>query len=129
MVCNNASEPRSDKKCFADFCWPDVVLNDTLTTTFDRLSNLQSVLGVLCFMNSNDVPFCILVITCTTPRPSLGLHPHQYFKVMSFLRSDKVKVIGLARLCRRLKKDTASEFVWMHPENSIVHETSIMFVS
>ena len=52
--------------------------------------------------------------------------PDQYFKVMSFLRSDKVKVSGLARLCRGLKKDRAWEIIWMHPENSMVHETRSM---
>ena len=68
------------------------------------------------------------MITCTTLRPCLGLQPDQYFKAMSFLRSDKIKVGGPARLCRGLKKDRAWEIVLLHLESSIVHKTRSMHV-
>ena len=103
-----------------------VILNDTLKTVFDWQNALRSVVDKFCFITGIVLPFCISVITCTTLRPCLGLQPDQYFKVMSFLRSDKVKVSGLARLCPGPKKDRAWEIIWMHQENNIVHETRSM---
>ena len=105
-----------------------MLLNDTVKTVFDRQTALQSVQDKLCFVTGTVLPFCPSMITCTTLRPCLGLQPDQYFKVMSFLRSDKVKVGGLARLCCGLKKDRAWEIIWMYPESNIVHETRSMHV-
>ena len=106
-----------------------MILNDTLRIVLDWPNAVHSILDKLWVIIGIVLPFCPSVITCTTLRPCLGLQPDQYLKVMSFLRSDKVKVSGLARLCRGLKKDGAWVIIWMHPANSIVHETRRMPVS
>ena len=102
------------------------MLSVTLKTVFDRQNALHNATYKFCFINGIALPFSILVITSTSQRPCLGQQPDQYFEVMSFLRSDKVKVRRLARPCRGLKTDKAREIVWMHLENNIVHETRSM---
>ena len=51
-VCSNASQPCLDKKRSPERSGPDVILNDTLNTVFERQNALQSVLDKLCFIYS-----------------------------------------------------------------------------
>ena len=126
-VCSNASQQRLlVKKRAPGRFGLDVILHDTLKTVFDRQNALQSVMDKFCFITGIVLPVCISVITCTTLIQCLGLRPDHYFKVMSFLRFDNIKVSGLARQCRGLKKDIAWEIMWMHPEKNIIHETRSM---
>ena len=64
-VYRDASQPHLDKKRSPERSGPDVILNDTLKTVFDRQ---QSVVDKLCFITGIVLRFCISLITCTTLR-------------------------------------------------------------
>ena len=42
------------------------------------------------------------------------------------MASDKATLHGFNKLCRRLKDDRNWEYVYLHPENTMIHETRSM---
>ena len=65
-------------------------------------------------------------ITCTTLRPVLGLDAHHYQEIIEYMASDKATLHGFNKLCRSLKDDLNWEYVYLHPQNSMIHETRSM---
>ena len=65
-------------------------------------------------------------MTITGLRPTLGLYGDQYEDILQFMTCIDATVQGLARLCREAKADRAWHLLWMHPDNSLVHESRSM---
>ena len=65
-------------------------------------------------------------MTITGLRPTLGLYGDQYEEILQFMTCIDATVQGLARLCREAKADRAWHLLWMHPDNSLVHDSRSM---
>ena len=62
-------------------------------------------------------------ITCTTLRPVLGLDVDHCQEIIDYMASDTATLHGFNKLFRRLKDDRNWEYVYLHPENTMIHET------
>ena len=65
-------------------------------------------------------------MTITGLRPTLGLYGDQYEEILQFMTCINATIQGLARLCREAKADRAWYLLWMHPDNSLVHQSRSM---
>ena len=65
-------------------------------------------------------------ITCTTLRPVLGLDADHCQQIIDYMGSAKATLRGFNKLCRRLKDYRNWEYVYLHPENTMIHEPRSM---
>ena len=65
-------------------------------------------------------------ITCATLRLVLGLDADHCQEIIDYMASHKATLYGFNKLCRRLKDDRNWEYVYLHPENTIIRETRNM---
>ena len=65
-------------------------------------------------------------ITRTTLRPVLGLDADHCQEIIDYMVCDKATLHGFNKLCRKLKDDRNREYVYLHPENTMIHKTRSM---
>ena len=59
-------------------------------------------------------------------RPTLGLYRDHYEYILKSMTCSDASVQGLHNLCREAKADRTWHLLWMHPDNSVVHQSRSM---
>ena len=67
---------------------------------------------------------CLLDVTITSLKMTLGLCKTGHDEIWNYLKRKEARVVGLGRLVRGIKKETAWRYAILHRDNTFVHPTS-----
>jgi hypothetical protein len=95
-----------------------------------RCAHLLRILGS--FGAFGDMKFSFFVhcsdLSITALKNTLGLFNDQYGEILDYLCSSKPSAVGLAAVCKSLKKERLWHMVYNHPQNPHVHESRSMLL-
>ena len=77
-----------------------------------------------CIVTGHGWPICLLDVTITSLKMTLGLCRTRYDEIWNYLKRKEARVVGLGRLVRGIKKETGWRYAFVHPDNTFVHLTS-----